>query len=153
MPIKIYTGTLKELGSGVEEASERIGSAQFAYLEFEDGRMLRNISVVGGLVGKLDAALDDDDPIELHIMEGGKRSDLLVALKTSDGKTYATDLRGGAFAGRILLAGWIVLGLGLLPIFGIGLIFLWVAWRQWHGMRLMADARQHVQGLTNVMWV
>lgn len=153
MPIKIYTGTLKELGSGVEEASERIASAQYAYLEFEDGRMLRDISVVGGLVGKLDAALDDDGPVELHIMEGGKRSDLLVALKTSDGKTYATDLRGGALAGRSLVAGWAVLGLGLLPLFGIGGIFLWVAWRQWHGMRLMADARQHVEGLTNVMWV
>ncbi len=153
MPMKIYTGTLEELGPGVEEASERIGSAQYAYLQFTDGRMLRNISVVGGLIGKLDAALDDEGPVELHIMEGGKRADLLVAVKTSDGCLYATDLSGGAWMGRILLTGWIVLGLGLLPIFGIGLIFLWVAWRQWHGMQLVAGARQHVQGLRQAILV
>lgn len=153
MPMRIYTGTLKELGSGVEEASERIGSAQYAYIQFSDGRMLRNIQVVGGLIGKLDAALDDEGPVELHIMEGGKRADLLVAVKTSDGALYATDLRGGAWMGRILLAGWTVLGLGLLPIFGIGLIFLWVAWRQWHGMHLVEGARRHVQGLPRAILV
>ncbi|GEM_PF-2894384 len=153
MPMKIYTGTLQELGPGVEESSERIGSAQYAYIQFSDGRMLRNIQVVGGLVGKLDAALDDEGPVELHIMEGGKRADLLVAVKTSDGALYATDLRGGAWMGRILLAGWTVLGLGLLPIFGIGLIFLWVAWRQWHGMHLVAGARRHVQGLPQAILV
>jgi len=153
MPMKIYTGTLEELGPGVEEASERIGSAQYAYIQFADGRMLRNIQVVGGLVGKLDAALDDEGPIELHVMEGGKRADLLVAVQTSDGALYATDLRGGAWMGRILLAGWTVLGLGLLPIFGIGLIFLWVAWRQWHGMHLVEGARRHVQGLPQAILV
>lgn len=153
MPMKIYTGALKEVGPGVEETSERAGSVQYAYLQFMDGRMLRNIHVVGGLIGKLDAALDDEGSVELHVMEGGKRADLLVALKTSDGTIYAMDLRGGAWAGRIMVAGGVVLGLGLLPIFGIGLIFLWVAWRQWHGMQLVAGARQHVRGLHQVILV
>lgn len=153
MSMKIYTGTLEELGPGVEEASERIGSVQYDYVQFTDGRMLRRIQVIGGLIGKLDAALNDEGPVELHVMEGGKRADLLVAVKTSDGTLYATDLRGGAWMGRILVAGSVVLGLGLLPIFGIGLIFLWVAWRQWHGNHLVAGARQHVQGLRQAILV
>lgn len=153
MPMKIYAGTLEELGPGVEEASERIGSVQCDYVQFTDGRMLRRIQVIGGLIGKLDAALNDEGPVELHIMEGGKRADLLVAVKTGDGTLYATDLRGGAWMGRILVAGSAVLGLGLLPIFGIGVIFLGVAWRQWHGNHMVVGARQHVQGLRQAILV
>lgn len=92
--MQIYAGTLKELGSGVEETSERIGTVQYSYVEFTDGRMLRSINVVGGLIGKLDAALEDDGPIELHVMQGGKRADLLVAVRTSDGQLFATHLGG-----------------------------------------------------------
>jgi hypothetical protein len=153
MAMQIYTGTIKELGSGVEETSERIGSAQYSYIEFTDGRMLRNISVVGGLIGKLDAALEDDGPIELHVMEGGKRSDMLVAVKTSDGQTYATNLHGSTVPGYVMVAGWTVLGLVLLPVFGLGLLLLWVAWRTWHGLQLVGTAREHLRGLTSAIVV
>ena len=64
MAVVIITGVLRELGPGVQETSGRIGSTQFSYVEFEDGRVLRDISVLGGLQGKLDAALDWLDRVE-----------------------------------------------------------------------------------------
>lgn len=66
MAIAIYTGSLKELGPSVEEASDRIASALYSYIELSDGQILRNISVVGGLNGKLDAGLDHQNAIELQ---------------------------------------------------------------------------------------
>jgi hypothetical protein len=153
MAMTTYTGTLKELGPSVEEASERIGSKQYAYIEFTDGEILRNICVVGGLDGKLDAALDDQGQIALYIMHGGKKADLLVAVRTSDGKVFATDLGGGSLLGYGMVAGTVVLGLGLIPLFGIGLVFLWVAWRSWHGIRLVEAAKTYVRDLPNVIFV
>ncbi len=153
MAMTTYTGTLKELGPSVEQASERIGSKQYAYIEFTDGQILRNICVVGGVDGKLDAALDDQGQITLHIMHGGKAADLLVAVKTCDGKTFATDLGGGSLLGYGIVAGNVLLGLGFIPLFGIGFIFLWVAWRSWHGIRLVETAKTYVRSLPNVIFV
>jgi len=153
MAVSIITGVLRELGPGVQEASGHIGSTHYAYLEFVDGRVLRDISVIGGLQGKLDAALEDEGPVELHLAQGGKKSDLLIALTSSDGKTFAVDLGGGAALGYISIAGAVVLGLFLLPLFGAGLLFLWFAWRTWHGLRIVQSASQHVRDLPQAILV
>jgi hypothetical protein len=153
MAMAIYTGSLKELGPSVEEAHDRIGSKQYAYIELSDGQRLRNITVVGGLDGKLDGALDHENQIELHVMQGGKMSDLLVVVKSGDGQIFATDLGGGSLMGYGMMIGLTILGLGLVPLFGIGFIFLWVAWRSWHGIRLVDAAKEHVRGLPNVILV
>lgn len=153
MAVVIITGVLRELGPSVQEASGHIGSAHFSYLEFEDGRILRDISVVGGLQGKLDAALDDEGPVQLHLAQGGKKSDLVIALTGSDGKTFAVDLGSGAALGYVTIAGAIVLGLFLLPLFGAGLLLWWFAWRTWHGLRIVREAREHVRGLAKAILV
>ena len=153
MAVAIISGVLRELGPGMQEASEHVGSTHYTYVEFEDGRILRNISVLGGLQGKLDAALDDAGPVELHLAQGGKKSDLLIAITGSDGKTFAVDLGGGATLGYITIAGAVVLGLFLLPLFGAGLLFLWFAWRTWHGLRIVQSAHQHVRGLAHAILV
>jgi len=153
MAIAIFKGVLKEVGPGVQEAGERFGSTVYSYIEFDDGQMLRNLSVVGGLDGKLDAALDSGETIELHVMQGGKKADLLVAVKGGDGKLFATDLGGSSMMGYAMVAGTVILGLGLVPLFGVGLVFLWVAWRSWHGIRLVDLARQHVRALPNAILV
>lgn len=153
MAVVIITGVLRELGPGVQEASGHIGSTHYTYVEFEDGRILRNISVVGGLQGKLDAALEDEGPVELHLAQGGKKSDLVIAIKGSDGKTFAVDLGGGAALGYITIAGAVVLGIFMLPLFGAGLLFLWFGWRTWHGLRIVQLARQHVRGLAQAILV
>lgn len=153
MAMAIFTGILQQLGPSVQEASERIGSTQYSYIELSDGQMLRNVSVVGGLDGKLNAALDVDVPIELHVMRGGKTSDLLVAVKCSDGKIFATDLGGSSRMGYAMVISTVGLGLALVPLFGVGLVFLWVAWRSWHGIRLVDVARRHVRALPNAILV
>lgn len=154
MAVAIITGVLRELGPSVQEASGHIGSTQFSYIEFEDGRILRDISVVGGLQGKLDAALDDEGPVQLHLAQGGKKSDLMIALTGSDGKTFAVDLGGsGTALGYITIAGAVVLGILTLPLFGAGLLFLWFAWRTRHGLRIVQEAREHVRGLTRAILV
>lgn len=154
MAIAIITGVPRELGPSVQEASGHIGSTHFSYLEFEDGRILRDITVLGGLQGKLEAALDDEGPVELHLAQGGKKSDLVIALTGSDGKTFAVDLGGsGTALGYITIAGAVVLGLFLLPLFGAGLLFWWFAWRTWHGLRIVQVARKHVRGLARAVLV
>lgn len=153
MAVVIITGVLRELGPSVQEASGHIGSTHFSYIEFEDGRILRDISVMGGLQGKLDAALDDEGPLQLHLAQGGKKSDLVIALTGSDGKTFALDLGGGAALGYITITGAVVLGIFTLPLFGAGLLFLWFAWRTWHGLRIVQAAREHVRGLAQAILV
>ncbi|WCM92864.1 hypothetical protein M5C99_21390 [Acidovorax sp. NCPPB 2350] len=154
MAIAIITGVLQELGPSVQETSGHIGSTHFSYLAFEDRRILRNVSVLGGLQGKLDAALDDEGPVELHLAQGGKKSDLVIALKGGDGRTFAVDLGGSSTAlGYITIAGALVLGLFLLPLFGAGLLFWWLAWRTWHELRIVQDARAHVRGLAQTILI
>lgn len=153
MPMAIFKGVLKELGPNVTEASETVASTVYTYIELADGQMIRNVSVVGGLGGKLDAALDHHDPIELHVMQGGKKSDLLIAVRASDGKIFATELGDSSTLSYALVISTAVLGLGLIPIFGIGLLFLWGAWRLWHGMKLVNDARKHVRALPDAILV
>lgn len=154
MAVVIITGVLRELGPGVQETSGRIGSTQFSYVEFEDGRILRDVSVLGGLQRKLDAALNNEGPVELHLAQGGKKSDLVIALTGSDGRTFAVDLGGsGTALGYITIAGAVVLGIFTLPLLGAGLLFLWFAWRTWRGLRIVQAAREHVRGLTKAILV
>ncbi|GKT18342.1 hypothetical protein AVHY2522_18430 [Acidovorax sp. SUPP2522] len=153
MAIAIFTGILKELGPSVQEAGERFGSTVYSYIELGDGQMLRNVSVVGGLDGKLGAALDSGESVELHVMQGGKKTDLLVAVRGGDGKLFATDLGGSSVMGYAMVMGIMILGLGLVPLFGVGLVFLWAGWRSWHGIRLVDLARKHVRALPGAILV
>jgi hypothetical protein len=148
MAITTYTGTLKELGSGVDSVGDRISSTTFSYLEFTDGRVLRNVGVIGGLVGKIDSALDAGAEVELHVMHGGKASDLIVAMRGPDGKAFITDLGTSSLAGYFVVAANLMIGVPLIPFLGIGLVFVWVAWRKWHGLQLVSAAREHLSKLT-----
>lgn len=153
MAIKTYTGTLKELGSSVETARDRVASSTFSYIEFTDGRTLKNVGAIGGLVGKIQIALDSGEEVELHVMHGGKASDLLVALKGHDGRTFITDLGTSSWLGYLAAASTLILGISLTPFLGIGLVFIWVAWRSWHGQQLVGAARKHLSTLNNTIVV
>lgn len=86
-------------------------------------------------------------------MQGGKKTDLLVAVRGDDGKLFATDLGGSSVMGYAMVMGIVILGLGLVPLFGVGLVFLWAAWRSWHGIRLVDLARKHVRALPGAILV
>lgn len=153
MAIQIYIGTLKELGSTVDAVDGKVASTTFSYIEFADGRILKNICAIGGLLGKIQTSFDSEEKIELHVMHGGKTSDLLVAIKGNDGRTFVTDLGASSWVGYVSAASTLVLGISLIPILGVGLVFIWAAWRTWHGLQLVGSARKHLSTLANAIVV
>lgn len=151
MRIDVIKGTVKELGPGVVDSTNRHASVDYSYVELSDGRMLRNVSVVGGLDGKLNVAVEDGGEVQLHMLAGGKKADVLFAITGSDGRTYASDVTQGKAVMYALIAAVTVLGIGTIPFFGLGLVFLWFAWRMWTGVRGVLKAGDHLRTLGPVI--
>lgn len=153
MPVVVYKGIVKELGPGISDASGRHPSTEYSYVEFTDGQVLRKLSAVGGLDGKLTNAVNEDGQVELHVLEGAKKANVLIAIKTADGRTFAGDMREG----RTLMIALVIimtgLGVVLIPFLGLGFVFLWFAWQAWKALRLVLQAGKHVQALPNVVIV
>lgn len=153
MAIKVFSGVLKELGTSAQEASKGMVSSRYSYIEFTDGQVMRNVVVIGGLTGKIQSALEDRGVIELHVMQGAKKGDFLVAVRLSDGKTYAVEFGSGLAIQYVILIAVSILGIILTPFFGIGLPLLWGAWLSWRGIQFMTSARKHVNGLSNAILI
>jgi len=75
--INHFKGVIKELGPHTRQADATGSVSRYTYIEFTDGQMLRNVGVVGGLDGKLDAALSDPGEIELHMLGSAQKGGLL----------------------------------------------------------------------------
>lgn len=108
--------------------------------------MLRNVVVMGGLDGKLDAALESQQPVELHVQPGLKRKLALLALKVGD-QLYASDISGGLFLMYVALAVLILLGVATIWVFGLGLLFLAFAFYTWLSISLLRATQRYVRGL------
>ena len=153
MPVVVYKGIVKELGPGISDVTDRHASTDYAYIEFTDGRILRNLAVIGGLDGKLTNAVEEDGEVDLHVLEGGKRANVLLAIKATDGRIFANDMSEGRFSMYALVVSLVVLGVGLIPFLGLGFVFLWFAWKTWSGLKLVLRAGEHVRALPNVVMV
>jgi len=155
MAIQVHRGVLKELGDGTITSSERISTTLYSYIEIEGGQMLRDVLTASGLDGKLNAALDSSEPVELHVQHGGGMPDLLIALRLGEGRIFATDLDkdSGMRLMYALVACLVVMGVALLPILGAGLIPLFMAWRLWKKAGVLSETRAHVRGLPNAVTV
>lgn len=155
MAIQVHRGTLKELGDSTITSSERISTTLYSYIEIEGGQMLRNVLTASGLDGKLNAALDSSEPVELHVQHGGGMPDLLVALRVGEGRTFATDLDKdkGMQLMYAMVACFVVMGIALLPVLGAGLIPLFIAWRLWKKAAVLSETRAHVRSLPNAITV
>lgn len=155
MAIQVHRGVLKELGDSTTTSTERSSSTLYSYIEIEDGQMLRDVLTASGLDGKLHAALDSAEPVELHVQHGGGMPDLLVALRLGEGRTFATDLDkdSGMRLMYALVACFVVIGIALLPVLGVGLIPLFIAWRLWKKAAVLSETRAHVRGLPNAITV
>ena len=152
MAVKVFNGVLKELGPCTTAAGVAHSIASYSYIEFTDGKMLRNVAVVDGLDGKLQGALSEQGPVELHAIyaENGGR---LVAVRTNHGSIYASEIQGGSFTVHLMSLSLVICGVLLLPIFGLGLLFFWWAWKAWQGQRLVNSVRKHVRALPNVVFL
>lgn len=153
MPVMVYKGIVKELGPGITDVTDRHPSTDYSYIEFTDGRILRNLAVIGGLDGKLTNAVEENGEVDLHVLEGGKRANVLVAIKASDGRIFANDMSQGRYSMYALVFFMAVLGVGLIPFLGLGFVFLWFAWKTWKGLKLVLRAGEHVRALANVVLV
>ncbi len=152
MAVKVFHGVLKELGPSTTAAGISHSIASYSYIEFTDGQMLRSVVVIDGLDGKLQAALSDQGPVELHAIcaEKGSR---LVAVRTNDGRIYASEIQGGSFAVHVMSLSLVLCGVLLLPVFGLGFLFFWWAWKAWQGQSLVNSARKHVRALPNAVFL
>lgn len=100
----IYEGILKELGT-------RSGT-KYTYIEIGD-RRLKKIDVHEGINSKLRIAIQKSEAVTLYAQGG-----LLVGIKTSDGKTFASDANYLAH----LYIGLVLLVFGIpTAFFGIGI--------------------------------
>lgn len=111
---KTYQGVLSELGQA--EVDARRKTITYTYIEV-GGQMLKKILTFNGLDGKLNNALGKN--LTLHVT-----GDVLVAITTDDGKTYATEKNGllhTLFVWVLLLWG---VGMAIGMHFLVGLPFL-----------------------------
>ncbi len=152
MAVKIFKGVLKELGPCTTAGGVPRSIASYSYVEFTDGQMLRNVAVVGGLDGKLQGALSEQGSVELHAIYAEKGS-RLVAVRANNGSIYVSEIQDGSFAVLVMSLSLAFCGVLLLPLFGLGLLFFWWAWKAWQGQRLVNSARKHVRGLPNAVFL
>jgi len=152
MAVTVFNGVLKELGPCTTAVGVPHSIALYSYIEFTDGQMLRNVAVFDGLDGKLQGALSEHGPVELHAIYAEKGS-RLVAVRANNGRIYASEIPGGSFAVLVMSLSLVFCGVLLLPVLGLGLIFFWWAWRAWQGQRLVNSARTHVRALPNAIFL
>lgn len=154
MAITVHKTILKELGPSISQIHDSGATNDYSYVEFEDGTLLRNVRVLGGLDGKFHGALQSHQPVELHILTVSKRSAALMAIKTPDGKLYAST-HGKSLVPLLycIVAFLVIAGLVTSGVFGLGLLLIAFAWFVFRKARLLSKAYRHVQELPNAIIV
>ena len=152
MAVKVFNGELKELGPCTTVAGVPHSVTIYSYIEFTDGQFLRNVVVIDGLDGKLQGALSEKRPVELHAIYAEKGS-RLVAMRTDNGRIFASEIPSGSIAVLGMSLSLAFCGVLLLPIFGLGLLFFWWAWKAWREQSLINSARKHVRALPNAVFL
>lgn len=155
MAAQVLKGVLKELGSAVSHADEEsaYASVTYTYIEFEDGRMLRQVTVMAGLDGKLNNAFNDKQPVELHMYTLKKKELFMLALKTHEGKTYATDLSGSLVWRYIVALFMTIAGFPLILLWGMGVLLIFAGILQLRGLKRVSKGRAYIATLPNAITV
>ncbi|KQP17039.1 hypothetical protein [Pseudorhodoferax sp. Leaf265] len=155
MAVQVLKGVIKELGPAVVDTDDSgpYADVTYTYIEFEDGQMLRQVTVMAGLDGKLDNAFKDRQPVELHVFRMRKKYLLMLALKTHEGKIYATDISGNlvvqyAFAFFMTLAGF-----PLILLWGIGIAMIFMGGLQFRALSRVRKGRAYLRSLPNAITV
>jgi hypothetical protein len=152
---QVVKGVIKELGSAVTDADAESGyaSVTYTYIEFEDGQMLRRVRVLAGLNGKLDNALQEKQPVELHVYTLKKKELFMLALKTHEGKIYATDMSGSLLWKYVVAVFFTIVGFPLILLWGIGVFLLFIGVVQLRALRRLSKGRAYLRSLPNAIAV
>lgn len=123
---KVFKGVIKELGAALAHTDEdsAYASVTYTYIEFDDGQMLRQVMVMAGLNGKLQNAFEDKQPVELHAFNMKKKELFMLALRTHEGKIYATDLSGSLVWRFVVALFMTVVGFPLILLWGMGVFLI-----------------------------
>jgi len=127
-------GTLKVLGPS-RTVSQGVTMTTYSHIEIGD-RIIKKIMVFQSMNGPLQLANQNPGVTTLYIKNG-----YLCGIRTPDGKIYASEMAGrvGIYVTLVCAA---FLGLITLPIFGMGLFFLWIGWRIWKLLEAKNSAAQ-----------
>jgi len=107
-------GTVQRIGNGTWFASEINQGTLYTYVQV-DGEMVKQVLVPGELDDFFNETIDHHAELWLAKVGGNLG---LMGVKLANGTTYYTTERIGGSAARIFT------GVGLLPIFGVGLLLL-----------------------------
>jgi hypothetical protein len=110
---------IKLLGNATINNSKGGKSVTYTLFEFENGEIIKNISVEGGMDNFLERTIKTNEPQTLFLKKKWGGYDL-VGLKIGE-KAYVADVRGyHVFFGFII-------GIPLIPVFGLGFLILFAA--------------------------
>lgn len=146
----VYKGVIKNLGDAVSMGPINYYSS----IEMDNGQVIKKVTN-HGLGSKLQQAFNEGASVELHIAPwvdkiAGLQLRGLLAIKTGDGHIYATEPVSPSSLNIFLVILLVPLGLITLPLFGIGLVFLWLAWKLWSVTRKQKDLVRYLNSLNAI---
>lgn len=148
----IKNAVIKELGASITTTENNQSKTTYSYIEFEDGRILKQVEVGNALNGKLQGSLGV--PLDLHVASpDGKSNGIYAVQATTDGRLFAQDVPDLPFVAKILPLILFLFGIPLLMLLGAGLILWWMAWKLRQTYASVDSLRAYVRGLPNAVLV
>lgn len=131
--MKTFSGELHEIGDGKFVSNRGGDHVKYSYIEIGD-QIIRKVMVMSGLDTKLRNAVGSEATLFVSF-------NAVVGVQSSDGRTYSTSFPGNTLILYFAVAFMAVLGLFLLPFFGIGLFFFYLAYLFWKQARRVSDSK------------
>ena len=148
----LFQRPVKELGASVVNTGASDSKTNYAFIELGDGRILKSVEVGRSINSKLTLAFERGEPMELHVISSKNIKGLgIIALKTADGRLFAQDVPDIPFFVRFSVKALFIMGVFMLPLFGLGIFLMWPAWK---AQKLFSEAkglRAYVRGLPQVV--
>lgn len=131
MGVKIYKGQIKEILDAVQKTDkDGVTRAVVGRIVLDSGDEIKNLTVIGGLDTEDFLTLRTTNRGELHVMHGLFKN-YLVAVKLPSGKILATKPKRSLISMFVDASICTAIGIFTVPWFGIGLIFLFFAFKTW----------------------
>lgn len=147
LKIEVFSGKINTLGDSVTENGMK---HIYSYIEMSDGQIIKKLLTIMGLDGQLKMAFDNNENVDLHVntMTDGSRG--LMAIKMGNGRTYALTITTLPFFDRYATIIMIFLGVPTIPVFGIGFLLLWGAWKTKDTNKLFQQSKKYLASLNPI---
>ena len=147
---------IKERGAAVQtttadnQHASASGKTRYSYVELSDGTLLKGLEIADFLDEKLDQAVKDNLPLELHIgqVRAGKKTEVaILALRIlPEGRLFAADVPEMPFIRTLVIACYAI-GVITLPFMGFGLLGIYYGYKMQKAGSAIATMRKYVRGL------